>query len=80
MAFSDRDQQLIQEYGELPTAAASPIADERQSLLESTKPGRTPLPKRQVAALLFVFLPESVTSTLIYPFVVEVKTCYHYQP
>ena len=33
----------------------------------------TPLPKMQVAALLLVFLPESVTSTLIYPFIVQVS-------
>jgi hypothetical protein len=38
---------------------------------ESSKP--TPLPKKQVAALLLVFLPESVTSTLIYPFIVQVS-------
>ncbi|KAF8526099.1 major facilitator superfamily domain-containing protein [Gautieria morchelliformis] len=36
---------------------------------ETIKP--TPLPKLQVAALLLVFLPESVTSTLIYPFIVQ---------
>lgn len=38
---------------------------------EAIKP--TPLPKLQVAALLLVFLPESVTSTLIYPFIVQVS-------
>lgn len=34
---------------------------------------QTPLPKLQVAALLLVLLPESLTSTLIYPFVVQVN-------
>ncbi|GJJ13326.1 hypothetical protein Clacol_007578 [Clathrus columnatus] len=32
---------------------------------------RTPLPKLQVAALLLGLLPESLTSTLIYPFIVQ---------
>ena len=59
------------------------VLDERDSLVETNpllqgeetnKP--TPLPKLQVAALLLVFLPEPVTSTLIYPFIVQVSRSY----
>ena len=41
---------------------------------ETNKTTPTPLPKTQVAALLLVFLPESVASTLIYPFIVQVSS------
>ena len=43
---------------------------------EEISKGPTPLPKLQVASLLLVFLPESVTSTLIYPFIVQVSKRY----
>ncbi|KAF8527517.1 MFS general substrate transporter [Hysterangium stoloniferum] len=44
---------------------------ETSPLLAGTSAARTPLPKLQVAGLLLVLLPESVTSTLIYPFIVQ---------
>ncbi|KAF8587553.1 MFS general substrate transporter [Ramaria rubella] len=56
-----------------PEAIANKIPVETSFLLPSGESANkpTPLPKLQVAALLFVFLPESVTSTLIYPFIVQ---------
>ncbi|KIJ26674.1 hypothetical protein M422DRAFT_236419 [Sphaerobolus stellatus SS14] len=50
---------------------------ETDPLISKTHPSATPLPKVQIAALLFVFLPESVTSTLIYPFVVQLVRSLH---
>ena len=55
-------------------ALNEPIAAvETTTLLQGQSSKPTPIPKTQVAALLLVFLPESVTSTLIYPFIVQVS-------
>jgi len=51
--------------------ASANAAVERNSTIggHDQKPQITPLPKRQLAVLLALFLAEPITSTVIYPFI-----------
>lgn len=49
----------------------------RITTLPAPRLGATPLPKQQLAAILFLQLSEPVTSQCIYPFIVEVSIHIH---
>lgn len=68
------DQSLFaSERNSLDSIESDSYTEATALLSNSAGQGRTALPKLQIFAVLFIFLPESVTSTLIYPFVVQVR-------
>lgn len=73
MDLTHRPSPTTQELVEPESQSRMTSVSETTPLLNNPEEKNyTPLPKLQVAALLLVLLPESLTSTLIYPFIVQV--------